>query len=75
MPRNVYSEINLHMTWHTKQRAAVIVDAHRTTTSPVFAAEDTADTGCHLSRAGRHPQSRQNAYKQSRTRKGAVKAS
>ena len=27
MPRNVYSEINLHITWHTKQRAAVIVDA------------------------------------------------
>ena len=26
MPRNVYSEINLHITWHTKQRAAVIVD-------------------------------------------------
>ncbi len=26
MPRNVYSEINLHITWHTKKRAAVIVD-------------------------------------------------
>ena len=26
MPRNVYSEINLHITWHTKQGAAVIVD-------------------------------------------------
>ena len=26
MPRNVYSEINLHITWHTKSRAAVIVD-------------------------------------------------
>ncbi len=26
MPRNVYSEINLHITWHTKQRAALIVD-------------------------------------------------
>ena len=26
MPRNVYSEINLHITWHTKGRAAVIVD-------------------------------------------------
>ena len=26
MPRNVYSEINLRITWHTKQRAAVIVD-------------------------------------------------
>ena len=27
MPRNVYSKINLHITWHKKQRAAVIVDA------------------------------------------------
>ena len=26
MPRNVYSEINLHITWHTKKRAAMIVD-------------------------------------------------
>ena len=26
MPRNVYSEINFHITWHTKSRAAVIVD-------------------------------------------------
>ena len=26
MPRNVYSEINLHITWHTKSRTAVIVD-------------------------------------------------
>ena len=26
MPRNVYSEINLHIIWHTKSRAAVIVD-------------------------------------------------
>ena len=26
MPRNVYSEINPHITWHTKSRAAVIVD-------------------------------------------------
>ncbi|MGQ9651770.1 MAG: IS200/IS605 family transposase [Phycisphaerae bacterium] len=26
MPRNVYSEINLHLTWHTKQDAPVLVD-------------------------------------------------
>ncbi|HEY3245389.1 MAG TPA: IS200/IS605 family transposase [Phycisphaerae bacterium] len=26
MPRNVYSEINLHMTWHTKNNAPVLVD-------------------------------------------------
>lgn len=26
MPRNVYSEINLHITWHTKENAAVLVD-------------------------------------------------
>ena len=25
MPRNVYSEINLHLTWHTKQSAPMIV--------------------------------------------------
>jgi REP element-mobilizing transposase RayT len=25
MPRNVYSEINLHMTWHTKNDAPVLV--------------------------------------------------
>jgi putative transposase len=25
MPRNIYSEINFHITWHTKCRAAVIV--------------------------------------------------
>ncbi len=24
MPRNVYSEINLHLTWHTKQNAPVL---------------------------------------------------
>ncbi|MBN1490999.1 MAG: IS200/IS605 family transposase, partial [Phycisphaerae bacterium] len=24
--RNVYSEINLHMTWHTKENAAVLID-------------------------------------------------
>ncbi len=24
MPRNVYSEINLHLTWHTKQNARVL---------------------------------------------------
>jgi len=34
MPRNVYSEINLHLTWHTKHDAPVLVDtvenrAHR----------------------------------------------
>ncbi len=27
MPRNVYSEINLHLTWHTKHDAPVLVDA------------------------------------------------
>ena len=27
MPRNVYSEINLHMTWHTKNDAPVLTDA------------------------------------------------
>ena len=26
MPRNAYSEIDLDITWHTKQRAAMIVD-------------------------------------------------
>lgn len=26
MPRNVYSEINLHLTWHTKASAAILVD-------------------------------------------------
>jgi hypothetical protein len=26
MPRNVYSEINLHLTWHTKHNAPVLVD-------------------------------------------------
>ncbi len=26
MPRNVYSEINLHLTWHTKSNAAVLTD-------------------------------------------------
>ena len=26
MPRNVYSEINLHLTWHTKHDAPVLVD-------------------------------------------------
>lgn len=26
MPRSVYSEINLHFTWHTKENAAVLVD-------------------------------------------------
>ena len=26
MPRNVYSEINLHVTWHTKGNAPVLVD-------------------------------------------------
>lgn len=26
MPRNVYSEINLHLTWHTKEDAPVLVD-------------------------------------------------
>jgi len=26
MPRNVYSEIHLHITWHTKNSAAVILD-------------------------------------------------
>jgi putative transposase len=27
MPRNVYSEINLHLTWHTKGNEPVLVDA------------------------------------------------
>ena len=26
MPRNVYSEINLHLTWHTKDNAPVLVE-------------------------------------------------
>ena len=26
MPRNVYSEINLHLTWHTKDNNPVLVD-------------------------------------------------
>ena len=26
MPKNVYSEINLHMTWHTKNNAPVLID-------------------------------------------------
>ena len=26
MPRNVYAEINLHITWHTKDNAPVLVD-------------------------------------------------
>ena len=26
MPRNVYSEINLHLTWHTKQSVPVLTD-------------------------------------------------
>ncbi len=26
MPRNVYAEINLHITWHTKHNAPVLVD-------------------------------------------------
>jgi putative transposase len=26
MPRNVYSEINLHITWHTKDNSPVLVD-------------------------------------------------
>lgn len=26
MPRNVYSEINLHMTWHTKNNAPVLTE-------------------------------------------------
>lgn len=26
MPRNVYTEINLHMTWHTKDDAPVLID-------------------------------------------------
>ena len=26
MPRNVYAEINLHITWHTKDNASVLVD-------------------------------------------------
>jgi putative transposase len=27
MPRNVFSEIHLHLTWHTKDNAKVLVDA------------------------------------------------
>ena len=27
MPKNVYSEINLHITWHTKQSDPVITEA------------------------------------------------
>jgi REP element-mobilizing transposase RayT len=27
MPRNVYSEINLHITWHTKGNCAVLADS------------------------------------------------
>ena len=27
MPRNVYSEINLHITWHTKDNSPVLIDA------------------------------------------------
>ena len=27
MPKNVYSEINLHMTWHTKNNAPVLTDS------------------------------------------------
>jgi REP element-mobilizing transposase RayT len=27
MPRNVYAEINLHITWHTKASAPVLTDA------------------------------------------------
>ncbi len=30
MPRNVYSKINLHVTWHTKDNAPVLVDAVET---------------------------------------------
>ena len=26
MPRNVYAEINLHITWHTKDNAPVLID-------------------------------------------------
>jgi putative transposase len=45
MPRNVYSEINLHLTWHTKLNMVPITDAieerlyrylhHRIVTTPV----------------------------------------
>ena len=27
MPRNVYSEINLHFVWHTKDNASVLRDS------------------------------------------------
>ncbi len=26
MPRNIYAEINLHITWHAKDNAPVLVD-------------------------------------------------
>ena len=32
MPRNVYSEINLHITWHTKNDTAVLIDSVETRT-------------------------------------------
>ncbi|NLE59084.1 MAG: IS200/IS605 family transposase [Planctomycetes bacterium] len=58
MPRNVYSEINLHLTWHTKHDAPVLVDAienrthhylrHRALQTPGVVVHEVGGTADHV---------------------------
>lgn len=58
MPRNVYSEINLHLTWHTKHDAPVLVDAvenrthhylrHRALQTPGVIVHEVGGTADHV---------------------------
>ena len=58
MPRNVYSEINLHLTWHTKHDAPVLVDTvesrahrylrHRALQTPGVVVHEIGGTADHV---------------------------
>lgn len=58
MPRNVYSEVHLHLTWHTKHDAAVLVDAvenrthhylrHRALQTPGVIVHEVGGTADHV---------------------------
>jgi putative transposase len=58
MPRNVYAEINLHLTWHTKHNAPVLVDTvesrahhylrHRALQTPGVIVHEVGGTADHV---------------------------